>query len=132
MYKINMSHTRQDRSHQNHWQLLFQQATSAESGAEPQYLEPLSNVLRPLEVPYELIGRICASINDALPKISRASQDSHEARVLLLQVYVPRERESPVRPNQNWGFFWIKKSGEGPDGAASHEARIEVYLYPDG
>jgi hypothetical protein len=86
----------------------------------------------PLRITPELFERITASLRDAVLQARRPAGDLQDGLRVLLQVYIPLEAEIQERPNQNWGFFWIKKTGEDPVSTAPGEHRIEVYLYLDG
>jgi hypothetical protein len=122
----------QDCPPKEHWQLLFQQAFSAGYGPDAVFGEGLSNALKPLFITPELYDRMTASIRDAVVQALRIDAPVQDGMRVLLQVFVPIDADSASGSNRNWGFFWIKKTGDRSVAVVPGEQRIEVYLYQDG
>jgi hypothetical protein len=106
--------------------MLGELTLSNELAADEQIRPWLIELLRPLSLYPDFLGRITRSARDAA---ARAFHPVLKLGHIHLRIFVTRD---PVSTGQTWGFFRVEKieNASAAGDAASHS--VEIYLYVEG
>ncbi|HSL29522.1 MAG TPA: hypothetical protein VK900_10010 [Anaerolineales bacterium] len=124
---MNNSNTSRNVPHPD-WQTLGELELPVGSSVDDAIHAWLSEVLDPLGLHAQFLGKILQSGQDAAGRAMR-SERAAEFRHLHFLVHAPKH---PASNGQTWGFFQIEKMGESVDGGNPHDHAIEFYLYLEG
>ena len=107
------------------WQILGELELKFENGTEQRIQLWLVEVLRPLGLHRDFLGRIQRSAQDAAGRVLQ-TETARKLGHIHLVIYVPEVHSAKEK---TWGFFEIEKiEGRAEDPAMAAHA-IEFYLY---